>query len=215
MNVISINIGKEQPIGDAGKGGTTGIFKQPVSCPVRVTALGLSGDTICDLENHGGPDQAVYLYGAGDYDWWSQTLGQNLAPGTFGENLTISELESADYCVGDRLMMGEVILEVTSPRIPCGTLSARMGDQQFVKRFRDAERPGLYCRVIQTGMLTAGDPVTVERYSGFRITMREIFHNFYLPKTEDFLRRCLAAPIAIRTREEIAEKLEILLNQAQ
>jgi MOSC domain-containing protein YiiM len=52
-----------------------------------------------------------------------------------------------------------VVLEVTAPRIPCATLAARMGDPQFVKKYRRAERPGLYCRVIREGNLQTGNEV--------------------------------------------------------
>jgi MOSC domain-containing protein YiiM len=38
------------------KSGRTGIDKRPVDGPVRLTASGVDGDTICDLANHGGPD---------------------------------------------------------------------------------------------------------------------------------------------------------------
>ena len=82
-------------------------------------------------------------------------------PGTFGENLTIAGVETAQALIGDRLAIGDVLLEVTSPRIPCVTLAARMGDPGFVKRFRAAERPGFYCRVLQEGFVRAGDAVTL------------------------------------------------------
>ncbi len=117
--------------------------------------MGLEGDSIVDKKNHGGRDQAVYIYGGADYAWWSRArpdLDHGYQPGTFGENLTISDLESAEYAVGDRLQIGEVVLEVTAPRIPCVTLAARMGDPQFIKAFMAAERPGLYCRVIVEGI---------------------------------------------------------------
>lgn len=65
---------------------------------------------------------------AASLPWWSFEKGQTLLPGTFGENLTISELESASFCVGDRLKVGAVTLEITAPRIPCATLAARMCD---------------------------------------------------------------------------------------
>ena len=88
-----------------------------------------------------------------------------LEPGTFGENLTLDGLESARLNVGDMLHSGAVTLQVTAARIPCATLAARMGDPGFVKRFRLAGRPGAYCRVLRTGMLQAGAPVTLERYT--------------------------------------------------
>ena len=211
MQLISINIGRAQPIQRAKSSGTTGIYKLPVGA-AQITAEGLSDDAICDRENHGGVDQAVYVYGTPDYAWWSAELGRVLAPGTFGENLTIADLESARLNVGDRLRIGDVVLEVTAPRIPCATLAARMGDPAFVKRFRHAERPGLYCRVIRAGAVRVGQPVALEQYTGATIAAIEMFRSFYAGELDEAtLRRHLAAPIAIRDRSEKQERLEKLL----
>ena len=118
MKLISINIGQERSILNAKASGKTGIYKLPVTSPVPVTSNGLPGDVVCDTKHHGGPDQAIYIYGTADYRWWSGALGQELTSGTFGENLTISELESASLRVGDLLQIGAVRLQVTSPRMP-------------------------------------------------------------------------------------------------
>lgn len=212
MRLLSINIGKAQNITNAGKSGKTGIFKQPIITPVLITFLGLAGDEICDTANHGGTDQAVYLYGSKDYEWWTNELGYMLAPGTFGENFTVSDLESAAYRIGDRFRIGEVILEVTAPRIPCGTLAARMSDPKFPKRFQQAERPGLYCRVIQEGIVQEGDPVTLEPCVGESVLAIEMFRNFYRKDQDEMtLRRYLAAPLAIRARVAMEQQLQKLL----
>jgi MOSC domain-containing protein YiiM len=214
MHLLSVNIGARRRIEKASKSGWTGIFKESVSEPVAVTADGLPGDAVCDKKNHGGPDQAVYVYGADDYAWWSAELGQDLVPGTFGENLTIAGLESARYSIGDRLHIGTAVLEVTAPRIPCSTLAARMGDPGFVKRYRAAERPGLYCRVIQPGTLQAGDAVAVEPHAGPTVTVPEMFREFFEPDDSvASLRRYLAAPIAIRARADKEARLRKVLNE--
>ena len=180
--------------------------------PVEITTGGLVGDTIVDTKNHGGPDQAVYIYGQVDYAWWSVVLGQDLPPGAFGDNLTISELESASFSVGDRLQVGKVILEVTAPRIPCVTLATRMGDPSFVRRFRAAERPGLYCRVIEEGFVQPNDLVVLIPRSGEAVPVIELFRFFYeRDKDEATLHRHLAAPIAIRDRVEKEQQLAKLL----
>jgi len=208
MRLVSVNVGAERPIANAKPSGKTGIFKEPVDGAVGVTKLGLHGDTISDTENHGGVDQAVYVFGTPDYEWWSGELGRELAPGTFGENLTVTELRSAEALVGDRLHVGSVVLEVTAPRIPCVTLAARMGDRLFLKRFRRAERPGLYCRVLREGEVRAGDGVTYERYAGETISALEMFRDFFDPdESEEMVRRHLAAPIAIRDRVERERQL--------
>jgi MOSC domain-containing protein YiiM len=214
MQLISVNIGKARALARAKASGMTGIYKLPVSEPVRITALGINDDAICDVENHGGVDQAIYVYGTDDYAWWSETLGRELEPGTFGENLTISGLLSAEFSIGDRLHIGDVILEVTSPRIPCVTLARRMDDPAFVKRFRQAQRPGLYCRVLQEGFVRAGDPVRYERYAGPTLTALEMFRDFFEPDvSQTMIRRQLAAPIAVRDRVAKEEQLRKLVEQ--
>ena len=208
MHILSINIGSVRTIGNANVSGQTGIYKLPVAGPVQVTADGLADDAIVDTRNHGGPDQAVYVYGGADYAWWAAELGRELAPGTFGENLTISDLESAPLAIGDRLHIGGVILEVTAPRIPCWKLAQRMGDPGFVKRFRAAERPGVYCRVVREGTIRAGDPVTLEPYAGERVTVAEIFRDYYEPARDPAaIRRFLAAPLAVRARTDKERQL--------
>lgn len=174
MKLEGVRIGKSAPI-DA-KSGRSGIFKQAQAGRVRIGALGLEGDTIVDVAHHGGADQAVYLVGTEDYAWWSRELGREVAPGTFGENLTVGGLDSAGLVLGDRFRIGAVLLEVTSPRIPCVTLAARMGDKGFVKRFLDASNPGAYARVLQTGAVAESDPVELIAYRGDRIGIVEIMH---------------------------------------
>jgi len=209
MQLLSVNVGHEQAIQYAKESGVTGIYKIPTDAPIAITKLGLTGDTISDTENHGGVDQAVYVYGSADYAWWAEALGRLLAPGTFGENLTISDLESASLNIGDRLQVGAVLLEISAPRIPCVTLATRMGDPMFVKRFREAERPGVYCRVIDTGAVTVGDPVSLIAYTGATVSVIENFRAFYDKETpEATIRRLLAAPIAIRDRQDNEKRLQ-------
>ena len=208
MKLMSVNIGQERTQQRKNYVETTGIYKIPVQEPVEIKSLGIEQDAICDKKSHGGRDQAIYVYGAADYEWWSQELGKEIPRGTFGENLTISELESAQFNVGDMLHIGDAILQVTAARIPCGTFAARMDDPQWVKRFRYAERPGLYCRVIKEGFVQAGDTVSVERYSGETISIAEMFRDYYDGnKSEETLHRHLNAPIAIRARRDIEREL--------
>lgn len=208
MHLDSVNLGQKRTLIRKGRVEETGIFKFPAKESVRLTRLGLENDVILSKKHHGGPDQAVYVYGTSDYKWWSEQLGKELTPGTFGENLTIRELESAQFNIGDYLHIGEVILQVTAPRIPCNTFATRMQDPQWVKKFRLAERPGLYCRVVKEGDIKAGASVSVERYTGETLSILEMFRDYYdHNKSEETIRRHLKAPIAIRARREIEKEL--------
>lgn len=209
MQLISINLGEERTLQRKDYVEQTGIFKIPTNQPVQVTKLGLEGDVIVSKKHHGGPDQAVYIYGTADYAWWAQETGKNFVSGMFGENLTISELESAQFNIGDYLHIGAVTLQVTAPRIPCGTFAARMEEPQWVKMFRAAERPGLYCRVIKEGILKAEEPVTVEKYTDETISILQMFRDYYVKhKSKEMIRLHLNAPIAIRDRISLEAELQ-------
>jgi MOSC domain-containing protein YiiM len=90
-----------------------------------------------------------------------------------------------------------------------------MDDPQWVKRFRHAERPGLYCRVTQEGFVKAGDAVFIENYAGETISILQMFRDYYdRNKSEETLRRHLNAPIAIRARRDLEKELQKLLAQS-
>jgi MOSC domain-containing protein YiiM len=206
MKLLSVNTSEAKPISDGKKSGSTGIFKMPRLGPVQIGFFGLEGDVQVDTENHGGKDQAVYIYSMDDYHWFSEQLGTLLEPGTFGENLTLSNLPEPLY-IGDRFEVGSVILEVTGPRIPCSTLAARMNDKEFVKTFSKANRPGIYARVIQEGVIQAGNPVKYHR-SKFEMTILEEFQFFYQKyKSIEELERFLAVPISERSRRDYEKML--------
>lgn len=211
MQVLSVNIAAVRDMHIGPRTIQTGIYKLPATTPIQVNSLGLQNDAICNTKDHGGPDQAVYIYGTVDYDWWSAALGRAIDPGTFGENLTVSNLASNPFTIGDRLSIGAIELEVTAPRIPCSTFAQRMGDPQWIKRFREAERPGLYCRVIKQGMVSAGDPVSVIPYGKPGISVVEVFRLYYdSTPQEATLRRALAAPLDIRARDDYEQRLAAL-----
>ncbi len=126
MAVLSVNVGKPEHI--EGHKAATGICKRPVAGAIEIGPYGLAGDAVLDTKNHGGLDQAVYLYGQPDYDFIAAETGREMAPGLFGENLTIEGLESRAIDIGDRFELGDLLFEVTSPRIPCATFAARMRD---------------------------------------------------------------------------------------
>jgi MOSC domain-containing protein YiiM len=210
VKLLSVNLAAPRFVAMGERWLETGIYKKPSIAPVRVTQDGLEDDTVCDTRHHGGPDQAVYIYGGGDYAWWARVLGEMPEPGAFGENLTVSDLESASFCAGDQLFVGSVVLQVTAPRIPCGKFAYRMKDPGWVKRFRDAERPGLYCRVLVPGMVQAGDAVSVQRCGEKGVTMLELFRLHYAKAPDQALmRHALAAPVSARLRKSLEARLKL------
>ena len=168
---------------------------------------GVRGDQIVNTEHHGGTDQAIYAYSADDYDWWSLETDREYPPGLFGENLTIRGMPS-DMNVGDRLLIGEVVLEATAPRIPCGTFAARMQDSGMGHAFRQAEKPGIYLRVLNSGEVSPGDTVTFVGIESDTVSIVELFRFYYaLRHDQATLHRYLEAPLAVRFRQKIEKRL--------
>lgn len=208
VEITSVNVGRAELLVHGSRQFTTGICKRPVAGAIRIDVERVGDDAICDLEHHGGPDQAVYVYNAEDYEWWSEQLGEPCEPGLFGENLTIRGLPR-DIAIGDRLLIGEVLLEATSPRIPCSTLAARMQDSNFGLAFRRARRPGVYFRVLNGGRVEAGDRVNYLAAPGPAVSVLELFDMaFEVRPDPGKLRRYLDAPVAVRTRKMLESKLE-------
>ena len=207
MRLESINIGRAKTISFDGKSMETGICKDPVKGPVKVSVDGIPGDAILGVRHHGGPDQAIYAYSSDDYDWWAEATGREFFPGLFGENLTIRDMPT-DMRVGDRLLIGEVVLEATAPRIPCDTFAVRLQDRGFGLKFRDAERPGIYFRVLNEGEIETGDPVTFVESGDYDVTILDLFrYKYRLQHDPVELSKYLEAPLAERMRVEIEKKL--------
>ena len=145
MKLLAVSVSPPRTVPMAGRAVATGIFKEPVSGRVRVGALGLAGDGQADLENHGGIYKAVYSYPFEHYDYWARELDRrDFSFGQFGENLTVEGMAEEEVYIGDRFRFGEVLLEVTQPRVPCFKLAHKMRMPQFPKLFAASGRTGFY-----------------------------------------------------------------------
>lgn len=159
--VVSVNVGAPRAVEWGGRTVVSAIWKSPVAGRLPVRGVNVAGDDQADRRVHGGTHKAVYAYAGEDLRWWSDELGRVLAPGTFGENLTTEDVDVGGAVVGERWQVGTTLLEVSEPRIPCGKLGMRMGDERFPRRFAAAGRPGAYLRIVREGEVGAGDAVEV------------------------------------------------------
>ncbi|CAM5682915.1 MOSC domain-containing protein OS=Streptomyces cyaneofuscatus OX=66883 GN=G3I52_16030 PE=4 SV=1 [Streptomyces cyaneofuscatus] len=181
MRLLSVNVGRPTPLPSAGgPGGLSGIDKRPFEGSVRVSdpgpkgtgGSGLVGDAVCDLRHHGGSDQAVYAFAREELDAWERQLGgRELANGSFGENLTTVGVDVSGALIGERWRVGaELLLEVTSGRIPCRTFADHVKEEKWVRRFTQEAVTGAYLRVIEPGTIRAGDPVEIVHRPDHEIT---------------------------------------------
>jgi MOSC domain-containing protein YiiM len=160
----------------------TGIMKVPVSGRIAVRGVNLAGDEQGDRRVHGGPDRALYAYASDDYAWWSKQLVRELAPGTFGENLTLAGIDVTGATIGERWRIGTATLQVTAMRVPCFKLAAVMDDPTFVKAFAHALRPGAYLRIVEAGELGTGDAVTIVSRPSHDLTIHEMTRIYFFDR---------------------------------
>lgn len=180
MRLHALNLSGLTQIQHAGETIGTGIFKQPVDGPVRATRLTLEGDRQVDLRYHGGADKAIYVYPHEHYAYWAATLDRDdLSPGRFGENFTTEGLLETDVHIGDQFRIGEALVEVTQPRVPCFKLGIAMGDPRFIKQFLHSERCGFYLRVLEEGTMQAGDSIERSFTHPAGVSVQFIHHLYF------------------------------------
>jgi MOSC domain-containing protein YiiM len=181
MRIVSLNTGRVAPLLVADTSSVSrvqsAIYKTSVSSladpqPVVVGWLGLEGDEQADLAVHGGRDKALYAYPVEHYPVWrtirmqALSLDEELAFGAMGENLTITGLAETDLWIGDVISFGgaspdQVIARVAAPRSPCFKFNARLGFKHAAKIMVQSGYTGFYLEVMKTGVLSAGDPLSV------------------------------------------------------
>ncbi|ORB60052.1 MOSC domain-containing protein [Mycobacteroides saopaulense] len=214
--VLAVNVGKLRS-NPAGGPVPTGIDKRPtdlaiaVSAPVGGLGSGLAGDAIGDHSHHGGDDQAVYAYAREDLDWWQGELGRDLGNGQFGENLTTCDVDVTGAQIGERWHIGTdgLVLEVSSPRIPCRTFAAWLDRQGWVKTFTVQAVPGAYLRVVSPGVVRQGDSVTVRNRPDHQVTVGMAFRALTLEPA--LLPALLEAPgLSERIRETVRRRSGVL-----
>jgi MOSC domain-containing protein YiiM len=173
--LVSINVGLAREFEYNGHPARSAIWKLPVAGRIPAKGVNLAGDEQADHKAHGGPDKAVYAYAVEDTRWWEQQLGRSLAHGEFGENLTTEGIEVNAALIGERWAVGNTVLEVSEPRIPCWRLGVRMNDNSFPRRFTEAARPGTYLRIIVEGEVACGDEIRVVEKPPHDLTVQEMF----------------------------------------
>lgn len=213
MRVVSVNVSLGRTVEWRGRLVTTGIFKEPVPHRVRLLHDHVDGDRQLDRTVHGGPDKAVYAYALSHYDWWARELGRELAPGTFGENLTIEGLDEDDVRIGDRFVLRSAVVEAVQPRLPCFKLGVRFNDAGMVRRFLQAGRYGTYFRVITAGDVGVGDEVQRTSHDPSGVPVKALAS--FLDRDgfdHDLARRAIASPSL--PRQWYDHIVELLSEQA-
>ncbi len=155
--LTSVQVGVPETI-DGERPWRTSIYKAPVAGPIRLDRENLAGDRQADLRVHGGADKAVCVYVVEHLADWRREPGlADMEPGAFGENFSVSGQLESTVCIGDLYRVGSATVQVSQPRGPCWKVARRWGRRDLVRRMVETGRTGWYLRVIEPGVVSAGD----------------------------------------------------------
>ena len=141
---------------------STSLVKKPVCHCVYLRMSHLAGNDQADKKHHGGEDKTLYAFPLEHILYWREKLGRAELPfGGFGENLTVTTVTEADICIGDRFQLGEAIVEVSQPRLPCWKIGRVWGVHDLGERMEEAGHSGWYFRTISEGCFSLADDLVL------------------------------------------------------
>ena len=209
IELVHFSIGKPKQIQyNKDKEMTTGICKE-LTDEAFLSKDGFRGDGVADLRFHGGPDRAVCVYPHEHYALWEQEFQTTLPSSTFGENITVTDMLERDVFIGDTYQLGEAIIQVTQARIPCSTISKRLGIPGILPRIVATGYTGYLCRVLQEGIVRKDSQIKLLERHPNQVSV--LFSNkiyFHRRKDTEALEKILAVPeLAEVWREQLTDRL--------
>jgi ferredoxin-NADP reductase/MOSC domain-containing protein YiiM len=195
--LVSVNVGMPREVSWQGRTVFTGIWKEAVQGSRLVRRLNVDGDGQGDLAGHGGEQRAVYVYQLDSYDYWREQLHRDdFVFGQFGENFTVDGLGDHEVCIGDRYRIGSALFEVTQPRVTCYRVGVRMEEPRMPALLTGHGRPGFYLRVLEEGVVRAGDDIVEVATGTERMTVATLNALLYVDRRPDpeLLERALRIP---------------------
>jgi ferredoxin-NADP reductase/MOSC domain-containing protein YiiM len=136
------------------------------------------------------------VYQTESYDFWKTYLHRDdLQPGHFGENFTVTGLADDQVCIGDRYRIANAEFEVTQPRVTCFRVGVRLNQPEMPNLLVSQHRPGFYLRVISEGRVHAGDDIVRTRRGRHELSVADVDALLYLPDRDiDQLRKIVDVP---------------------
>jgi MOSC domain-containing protein YiiM len=198
MSLHSIFTGRPQTISDETGDWRSSIFREPVLGAISLGWRGLEGDEVADRVHHGRPGQAVCIHPFEHYEYWNDHYGlrgeTRLGPGSVGENWTVTGLNEQTVCIGDIVSVGSATVQISGPRGPCSKQERKLRLPGFLKQTMATLRTGFYVRVLEPGLVQAGDEWKIKSRSQDGMTVHLVNVNYFRNPDPKIIDHLLAVP---------------------
>lgn len=182
MKVVSTNVGQPREFHFQGQTIRSSMHREPVLTGIDVHLSHVEGDKFDNDKVHGIPEVAVYALSSDFYRDFARKIDREVAPGIFGENLTMDKLDESGFMLGDEYEVGTCRLKVTAPRTPCTKLNFSFQSPEAQKAFADFARPGVYFEVLTSGRIQPGDELKLVKANGASYSIADAFELWRLSR---------------------------------
>ncbi|MGB3725863.1 MAG: MOSC domain-containing protein [Glaciecola sp.] len=217
MQISHLFAGKPQPFGS--RGAPSSIIKTPFSA-LNVRFTGALEDEQGNKKLHGGPYMAIHQYAQASYPLLNQYFSSPktvIGIGSIGENLSAPNMDEDTVFIGDQYQIGEVILEVASPRAPCSKINYRYGVNKMDVFVAQHGITGWYFSVRQEGKMHVNDTIRLIHRENMPVSVKQIWQIRQMIKQlpdKDSIEQWLAlADTAINT-PALAPEWQAYVNRA-
>lgn len=211
--ILSLYIGKRRLCRIHGQAEPTAYIRTSRDEPLWLTPTGFSGSELGTPRRLGTENHAIYLLPRAHYSYFEEMLGRAIAPGLFAENVSYDGADETVLRIGDQISIGEAVIELTSPRVPCYKMAHFVGtDSGFPSLFSASGRTGVYARVLTPGRVSPGDDLTVTKSDSGNATISELNAVLTAGKPRrDIISRVLQSPsLLAEVRDLIDDRLATL-----
>jgi MOSC domain-containing protein YiiM len=93
-------------------------------------------------------------------------------------------VRETEACLGDVWQLGEARVQVCQPRMPCSKLAGKRGNTALPDEIHATGFSGFYLRVLQPGLVRAGDAIEIIERHPAGVTVQFINELYYRQRTD-------------------------------
>jgi MOSC domain-containing protein YiiM len=176
MKVSALFAGKPVPFGP--RNSPSSIVKQPFNS-LNVVTDGAIEDEQGNKKLHGGPYMALHQFAQSSYPRLQAAfpdVAEKMLMGSIGENISAPDMNDDNVYIGDVYRIGEVVVQVCSPRAPCSKINQRYGKRKIDLFILENGITGWYFRVLEQGKMHVNDAIVLEKRNETPVSIKTLMH---------------------------------------